>query len=151
MTNTEDAQASLAAMAQARGRLARAAQVPLWRHLLFAGVMGGLVMVYALPVPFQAAAVAFLIASTAIMIRRDRERMGITLNGYRRGRTAPIAFGLLGLVLLALAAAVVARTLYGIEWAPVAIGAVVFAISFAASLRWERVYLAEMGPAGDGR
>jgi len=151
MTKTEDAHASLAAMAEARGRLARAARVPLWRHLLFAGAMGGLIMAYALPLPFQAMAVAFFTAAAAIMVRRDRERTGLSIKGYQRGRTRWSVFGLAGIMLLAFALSVVARKLYGIDWAPLAIGAVISVLSLGASLRWERVYLGGLGAPGHGR
>jgi hypothetical protein len=151
MTEIEDARAGLSAIADSRQRLAVVARVPMWRHALFAGMMGGLVAAYGLPVAYQMGAVAGLLCATAVIVREDRKRMGMFLNGYRRGRTSPIAYASVAFFLVSLVLAIVLRRTFAIAWAPFAIAAIVAAVGWKSSIAWERAYLRELGATGHGR
>lgn len=140
---------ALRSMHAAQVRLAGRARWSAWRHAAFGVIMGGLIASYALPGPWAVVGVALCLLGTALIVRRDRQRDGFFVSGYRAGATRRLTIVLLVVTFAALAAAVVLRDRYGIAWAPVALGAVVALVAARASLAWERLYREELGRGGD--
>lgn len=139
-----EAQAALGAVNDARARLAQTMHCPPWRHAAFGAVVAVLIAANALPRSMFAPLFAISMAATIWLVRSDRRRTGTFVNGWRWGRTLPLSGGLF-VVLLALI--FMARrgqaTAFLTPQGAVAI-ALAFAIGTAASVLWQRVYLAEL-------
>jgi len=104
-----EALAALGTMDAAKADLARAADCPPWRHVAFGAVMGMMVLAQGLELPLSMALLACSLAAVAILVRSDRKRMGMFVNGYRKGRTRAVAFALLGVMLVLMLAEFHAR------------------------------------------
>lgn len=144
-----EAARALKAMQAARGALADRAKWSLARHAAFGLVIGGLIAGYALPAPWPIVVAAICLVATAMIVWRDRQRDGFFINGYRRGRTRWVTFALLAAALGALTGAIVLKMQYGLDWAPLAIGAIVAALATIGSIGWERLYRQELNGTRD--
>ena len=71
-------------------------------------------------------------------------RSGLSVSGYRRGRTLPITLGLLMAAAIAVGTAVSTRDIPGYGWTPLACGGVFGLISAMASAAWDRRWVADM-------
>lgn len=147
MTNIfeEEARAALAAKGEAERQLAAAATCPPWRHVAFGAVMAALVAMPVLPLPYRFAMLALVFAAILMIVQSDRRRMGMFVNGYRRGKTL--------LVALPLVAVEVGLYLYSVRHSEagggaaisLALAAVAFVSSVAGSILWQRVFVRELG------
>jgi hypothetical protein len=146
-TSSTDAAEALAAMRASQARLAVAAVCPPGRHLAFGAVMGCLAATPALSTTNALVAEAVLVACIALIVRWDRRRTGMFINGYRAGKTRPITFTMLGVFLvLYLASFWLARD-RGIYWAPIPIGVLTAGLAYYASTLWQRAFRRELGLA----
>jgi hypothetical protein len=143
-SSTEAAEA-LATMRASQARLAQAADCPPERHLAFAVVMGGLVATPVLPSFYAIIAEGVLLLGVALIVRWDRRRTGMFINGYRAGRTRPLTFLLLAAVLVLYMAGFWLVRDRGIWWGPLATGTVAAGVGYYASVVWKRVFRREMG------
>jgi hypothetical protein len=140
-----EAAEALAAMRASQARLALAANCPPQRHFAFAVLLGGLVATPALRPFYALLAEGVLLIGIAVLVRWDRRRTGMFINGYRAGRTRPLTFLLLAVVLALYAAGFWLSRGRGLWWGPLATGAVAAAIAFQASVVWKRIFRREMG------
>lgn len=146
MPNAAEARDALSQIDASRAQLARAANCPPARHLAFAAVMGGWAL-SPLAGPYQLVALVPVLLAIALIVQWDRRRIGMFVNGYRRGRTRYVIAGLLLLVLpLYLASAYFAFEAK-LVWPSVALAAVVAVIAYAGSTIWQRVFRRELGLA----
>jgi hypothetical protein len=86
-----------------------------------------------------------ILAAIPIIIQSDRKRMGMFINGYRRGKTRVVVFAILAVEL----------SLYGISLyfgdnlndrlTPLLLGAAAVPIGIVGSRWWQRVFVREMG------
>jgi hypothetical protein len=142
---TMDARSALDAKRQAEAQLARAAHCPPWRHAVFGLLMGALVASPAFDFPIRTAIIVLILCSIPLIIHSDRKRMGMFINGYRRGKTRIVAGGILfvELSLYALSA------YYGMQLhnqlVPLLLGLAGLPIAIAGSFLWQRVFVREMG------
>lgn len=140
-----DAASALDAKRQAEMQMARAATCPPWRHALFGLMMGALIASFAFEFVIRTAILVLVLAAIPIIIRSDRKRMGMFINGYRRGKTRWVAFGILLFWLPIYAMSVH----YGLDRhdhvIPLLLGALGFAIGTVGSMIWQRVFVSEMG------
>ncbi|MEJ0066468.1 MAG: hypothetical protein WDM85_14550 [Caulobacteraceae bacterium] len=143
-TQADEAADALAAMQASRERLAAAANCPPARHLAFAGLLGGLVAAQAAPDPINLCLDALLVLGVALVIRWDRRRTGMFINGYRAGPTRPVTFGVLAFTLATLGLCDWLMFFRGIGWAPLAGGVVVAVVGYLASSIWQGIYLREL-------
>lgn len=139
-----DALEALGAVDDARARLAQAMHCPPWRHAAFGVVMATLIASGAVPRAFFAPLFVAAMAATVWLVRGDRRRTGTFVNGWRRGRTLPLSGGLyvalIGLIFMARRGqATEFLTSQGLLAIVLA-----FVIGTAASVVWQRVYLAEL-------
>lgn len=140
-----EALSALDAKRHAEAQMARAANCPPWRHAAFGLLMGALVASFAFDFVFRMAILALVLAAIPLIIRSDRKRMGMFINGYRRGKTLWVALGILAAYtpLYALSA------YYGLSLhdrvIPLVLGCVEFIIGTAGSVLWQHVFVREMG------
>ena len=142
--NSANAAEALAFIEQSRLRLAAASDVPPLRHAAFAALMGGMVASTAAPFPLRMALLAGLFAAMAWIIRWDRRRMGMFINGYRAGKTRWVTAALLLVILPIHILGVWLATERGVAWAPLALGLAAAAIAYGGSLWWCRVFRREL-------
>jgi hypothetical protein len=143
-TETDEATAALAAMQSSRERLAAAATCPPERHLVFAGLLGGIVASQAAPSLIAIVIEGLLIGCVGLVVAWDRKRTGMFINGYRAGRTRPLTFGLLAIALGAAVLGIWLKLDRGIWWAPLACGLFVAVAAYVASAVWQRIYVREL-------
>jgi hypothetical protein len=142
---TWDAASALEAKKQAEAQMARAASCPPWRHAIFGLMMGGLVASPAFDMPIRISLLVILLALIPIIIQADRKRMGMFINGYRRGKTRIVAIGIV-IAELALYAVSVIRSLdHHDHITPLMLGCAGVLIGILGSLLWQRVFVREMG------
>ncbi|WP_432768856.1 MAG: hypothetical protein HEQ22_16065 [Sphingopyxis sp.] len=143
--NPMEAQAALDSMADAQRELAEnGPPYPLWRHAAFAAVMAALVLGQGFGQPWQLLLLVLPMAAVAWLVADDRKRYGLFVNGYRKGRTLPLTLLLVALMLGAMGAEIYARFNDVALWVKLAIAGGAFAVAFAASLLWTRVYDREL-------
>jgi len=144
MTAHEEAIAALDAKKSAQAQLAAAANCPPWRHAVFALLMGVLVYSPAIPLPARFGAYALMLAAIILIVQSDRRRLGMFINGYRRGRTRLVVFPLLAIE-LGLYSWSFIRAEAGDKQAPVILALIMVVVGYAGSLLWQRVFAREMG------
>jgi hypothetical protein len=140
----EEVRAALDAARLARRRMAGFADCPPWRHAAFGAVMALLVLGAALPPLWEMAAVAVALAAAVLLVRSDRARYGVFINGYRKGATRPLTFVLLAALLGLTALQYAFRYHGGPGWAKGAVVVAAFALATFASVQWSRVFRREM-------
>jgi hypothetical protein len=139
-----EAVSALAAKGAAEAQMAKVATCPPWRHAVFGLLMGGLVASPAFEFPLRLAILAVILCCIPVIIHSDRKRMGMFINGYRRGKTRVVAIGVL-IVELALYAVSVVRGLdHNDHLTPLVLGVVGVAIGILGSMLWQRVFVREM-------
>lgn len=91
MTSEQEAAEALAAMRQARVRANTIKRLPFAYHLGFGAMMAGFVAVVNLPDWAFGFGMAAVITLGVLLYRWQRSATGRWINGYRSGRTLPIA------------------------------------------------------------
>ena len=144
MIDATEAADALATIRASRSDLVTAAVTPPSRHLAFAALMGTLVACPAVPLPWRFGILALLMIGVALVIRWDRRRTGMFINGYRAGRTRKVTFAMLAFCL----------SLYGISvWLAdvrhmilpsLVLGLIALAVSGFGSRYWCSVFEREM-------
>lgn len=142
--SSDTAAEALAFIEQSRVRLAAASGTPWTRHLAFAGLMAALVASPAVPLPGRFIVFAVIAAAMPLIIRWDRRRMGMFINGYRSGRTRLVTAAILLAVLPLYVLAIWLVTERGIGWAPLPLAVVALGGAYAGSVWWCRVFRREM-------
>jgi hypothetical protein len=140
-----EAQSALEAKRQAEAQLAKAVNCPPWRHSVFGLLMGGLIASFAFEFAIRTVILLIILACVPIIIHSDRKRMGIFINGYRRGKTRVVTFGILLIWLPLYAVSVYYALDLHNRIVPLLLGAVGFVVGVAGSLIWQRVFVREMG------
>jgi hypothetical protein len=146
MTMTyEEARAALAAKTLAERDLARLGTCPPWRHAVFAALETALVASPLVPMAARFAILAGLFLGIFLIVRSDRRRLGVFINGYRRGRTRlvvlPILLGVLGMYTLSF----VAVLDWHKPWISVVCACVTFPACYLGSVVWQQVFRRELG------
>jgi hypothetical protein len=144
MTLQEEARAALDAKGSAEQNLARAAVCPPWRHAVFGLMMGSLVATPTLPLPLRLVALVLILIGIGLIVRSDRRRMGMFVNGYRRGKTLIVSLAMLAIVLTLYMFSVRAGTA-GDQVTPLLLAAAAFVVSVTGSVIWQRIFVAELG------
>jgi hypothetical protein len=80
-----------------------------------------------------------------VIIHSDRKRMGMFINGYRRGKTRIVALGILAVELALYFVSVVRGLDHQDHVTPLLLGAAGVMIGIAGSMLWQRVFVREMG------
>ncbi len=145
MTDTwNDPAEALAAVRLGREQVLAACDCPPSRHLAFAAVMRSYVAAPALPLVFRMAALATLMLAVVLIIRWDRRRTGMFVNGYRKGRTRKVTLAMLAVVLPLYLLGSWLSDMHGLAWPSLVMGAVAAVLAYAGSHWWTRVFRREM-------
>jgi len=144
-TIEQQAEEALAAKGDIERQLAKAATCPPWRHGIFAAMMAALVATPVLDFPFRMTALALILVCVGLIVQSDRKRLGMFINGYRRGRTRLVTFPMLVIDLLLYAASVYYAEQSGKATMSLALAAAAFLVSLAGSILWQRVFARELG------
>ena len=139
-----EALSALTAKEQAEAQMARAAHCPLWRHAVFGLLMGGLVASPAFPLLIRTLLLVLILASIPIIINSDRKRMGMFINGYRRGKTRVVVVGILIIELALYGLSVYYGLVLNDHSTPLLLGFAGFLIGTLASVVWQRIFVREM-------
>ena len=140
-----EALSALDAKRNAEAQMARAATCPPWRHAVFGLLMGGLVASPAFDTAARFTILAVILCCIPLIIHSDRKRMGMFINGYRRGKTRVVALGILAVELSLYAVAVVRGLDHHDRVTPLLLGAAGVFIGILGSMMWQRVFVREMG------
>ena len=117
---------------------------PPWRHVLFGALFSVLIGSIAISSAAQLAAAPFILLATALIVRSDRKRLGVFINGYRRGATLPLTIIYLVAMIGLLLAAMYLR-ISGFRWAyKLGLSALTFAIAVGFSVYWQSIYRLEL-------
>lgn len=145
MTITEEASDALEAKKSAELQLADAATCPPWRHAAFGALMGAIVTTPGLPLPWRFVVLFGVIASAGLIARSDRKRLGVFINGYRRGKTRLVIFPLLAIWAVIYWFSVDRGLLHRDHLTPLWLGLVAFVVGTLGSVIWQRVFVRELG------
>ncbi len=140
----DEARAALAAMGSANANLADAMACPPWRHAAFGALMASLVLAVTVPPPWLVPIQIGSLAGMIWLLRHDRARFGVFVNGYRRGRTLPVTLGLLAAELGIVFLAMPTRHLPFPSPRGLACVAAAFVLATAASVLFQRVWISEI-------
>ena len=143
MTDAADARTALQAAHAARAHLAGRLRCPAYMHAVFGALMGGLVASEAASDRGTLVIEGLIAVAAVIVFVVNRRRMGFFVNGYRKGRTRPIALAMVGvyLVLFSLAAYFKSQ---GLHWPALALGGLTFGLATWGSMAWQNAYQAEL-------
>ena len=139
-----EALSALDAKRDAERSLAAAAQCPPWRHGLFGALMGVLVASPAVALPYRFGVLAVVLAVIPLIVRSDRKRTGMFINGYRRGKTRWVTFAMLAAIIGLYALSAHAAISNGDRVTPAILGVVTAIIATLGSVQWQRVFLREL-------
>ena len=141
----DEARAALAAKTLAEQDLARIGTCPPWRHAAFAAFEAALVVSPAVPIPARFAILALMFVGIALIVRSDRRRLGVFINGYRRGRTRMVVVPLLLLVLALYGLSLFAALDWHRPAISLACAAITFPVCYIGSAVWQSVFRRELG------
>lgn len=144
MPNAAEAREALDHIDASRARLARAADCPPERHFAFAALMGGWALT-PLAGAYQPLALLPLLLGLVLIVRWDRRRMGMFVNGYRRGRTRYVIAALLLVIMPLYVASVYFARETQLIWPSVALAGAITLVAYVGSTIWQRVFRRELG------
>jgi len=141
----DEARLALAAKGAAEQDIARLSLCPPWRHAAFAGIMAALVGAPAVPIPLRFAVLVAILVAVGLIVRSDRRRLGVFINGYRRGKTRRVTFPMLAVILLLYTASYHFGDAAHLPAISLALAVVAFVIGYLGSMSWQRVFVRELG------
>jgi hypothetical protein len=145
-TIKEEAVQALAAKGEAEQNLARLPLCPPSRKAAFAATMATLIGTPALPLRMRLVALALICASVYLIMQWDKRRLGVFINGYRRGKTRMVIFPMFVLIV----GLDFASTYFSVwhkdkePWASLALAGVAFIIGYLGCTLWQRIFVSEL-------
>jgi len=142
MPSTSETERSdaLRLMASANQSMATRLQPPAWYHLALGLLVGSFVALREGPMMWTFAALPIHAVALAVLVRIKRNRMGMFVNGYRRGRTRWVALGALMLSMTVIMAATYAELELRLFGAYLVAGAAIVAIFTTMGPLWLGAY-----------
>ena len=144
MIESREAADALAAIRTSRSHLVAACDTPPSRHLAFAGLMGSLVACPAVALPWRFGVLSAILIGLALVIRWDRRRTGMFVNGYRAGRTRTVTFIMLAFCLALYAISVWLADGRHLILPSLGLGLLAMTGAFLGSRAWCRTFAREM-------
>lgn len=143
MSSVADAREALAQIHASRSQLAQISHCPPSRHFAFAALEAGLVASPA-AAPYQILAVVPILLGLVLILRWDRRRLGMFINGYRRGRTRRVIAAFLPMILALYGASTYFVFAKQEIWPSLLLSAVTFGVAIWMSIVWQRVFVREL-------
>ncbi|WP_294333859.1 hypothetical protein [uncultured Sphingomonas sp.] len=143
MSSIAEAHEALAHIQTSRAQLARIAHCPPARHLAFAALEAGVVVSPA-AAPYQLLALVPVLVGLVLIVRWDRRRLGMFINGYRRGRTRQVIAAFLPVLAALYAASAYCVLAKHLVWPSLLLGVVMFGVATWISMVWQRVFVREL-------
>ena len=140
-----DARLALVAKGAAEQDLARMAVCPPWRHAAFAGIMAMLVAAPIVPLPWRLFVLPIEAVAIILIVRSDRRRLGVFINGYRRGKTRLVTFPMLAVMLGLYALSLYCSDGLHRPILSLILGLVALPLGYYGSALWQRVFVRELG------
>lgn len=140
----EEALLALAAKGEVEQNLASLPLCPPLRHAAFAATVAILVGIPALPLPMRFVALALIFTGVILIVQWDKRRLGVFINGYRRGKTRMVTFPMLVLILCLYFASYYFSISHKETGISFALAAVAFIIAYLGSTLWQRVFEGEL-------
>ena len=144
MIDSVEAAKALAMIRTSRSDLVTASDTPPSRHLAFAALMGTLVGCPAVPLPWRFGILALLMIGVALIIRWDRRRTGMFVNGYRAGRTRKVTLAMLAFSLALYGVSVWMADGRHMTWPSLVLGGIATVACYFGSRFWCGVFKREM-------
>ncbi|WP_375395046.1 hypothetical protein [uncultured Sphingomonas sp.] len=144
MIDSVEAVDALATIRASRIQLVTASDTPPLRHLAFAGLMGTLVACPAVMLPWRFGVLFGILIGIALVVRWDRRRTGMFINGYRAGRTRKVTFAMLAFSLGLYAISVWLADGRHMIWPSLVLGCVATVACWFGSRYWCSVFEREM-------
>ena len=144
MSTSAEAAAALEGARVARAHLADRTRCPPYMHAVFGLLMGGLVASEAASDRGTLAIEGVIMVLALTLFVWQRRRMGFFVNGYRRGRTRPVALSIVGVYLVLFSMAAYLKAAEGLHWPALGLGAVMAVLGTWGSAVWNARYVAEM-------
>ena len=129
-----------------RARLARKVRCPPYMHALFGALYAALVAAQAGSSKLIFEVEGGVVVVAFCMFVWGRRRMGFFVNGYRKGRTRPVAAALLVTYLVAYSLAAWFKQAQHLAWPALALGGLMFVIGTWASVTWQRRFREDLDP-----
>lgn len=146
MTTIQDeARFALDAKRAAEHNLATLSLCPPWRHAAFAGLEATLVASPGVSLPLRFLMLALFVVGIVLIVRSDRRRLGVFINGYRRGKTRLVALPLMVLMLGLYLTSVYFGLSRGQPLVCFALALLTFGMAYVGSILWQRVFVRELG------
>jgi hypothetical protein len=143
-TIKEEALLALAAKGEVEQNLASLSLCPPSRHAAFAAIVAALVGTPVLPLPMRFVVLALIFAGIFLIVQWDKRRLGVFINGYRRGKTRMIAFPMVVLILGLYFASYYFSISHKEPSISIVIAAGAFLIAYLGSMLWQRVFVSEL-------
>jgi hypothetical protein len=140
----EEAVLALAAKGKVEQNLASLPLCPPLRHAAFAATVAALVALPVLPLPFRLAALPYVFLSIFLIVRWDKRRLGVFMNGYRRGKTRIVTFPMLALILGLYFASYYVSLSHRKPVIILALAATAFLVGYLGSTLWQCVFVGEL-------
>ena len=135
---------ALALAGRSRARLAGRRLSPAWYAPVYGLGVGLFVAAPGFPDRLIPLACFMGLAVTGLAYWAWSATTGLAVSGFRAGRTAPVAVGLVVFLLLVSGAGLLLQRSAGIGWAPLAAGAIAALGAAYGSRRWDRAWLADV-------
>lgn len=140
----EEALLALAAKGEVEQNLANLSLCPPLRHAAFAATVPTLVATPVLPLPMRFVALALIFTGIYLIVQWDKRRLGVFINGYRRGKTRMVTFPMLALILGLYFASYYFSISRGGPGISLALAALAFLIGCLGSALWQRIFVSEL-------
>jgi hypothetical protein len=145
MADELDPAEALALAKGARERVAaRGAAAPRWYAPLYGLMCGVIVAGGGTRQPMGSVMAALGIVMVGLLYAHWQQMTGLGVNGYRKGRTRTIAVALAAAMVVLMLGGLALRTELGLEWGPLACGALGAVLAWVASAAWDRAWRAQI-------
>lgn len=118
--------------------------LPIWHHVAFGGVMGGLLAMRGLPSPWSFLLGGAVLVAIAMLVRFTRKTTGRFVNGFRSGITRWVSVTVVVIFMMLTLSSGALVTSTSIRSGPILAGLVMFFVAAAADWLWVQAYRAEL-------
>ena len=143
--NSEEARAALDSVRETDRKMAEKMHWPFYRHALFGGAEGAIVAGLGMSQGAGTAVMGLGVVMLLALMLGDRKRDGMFVSGMKGKRTRPLMIFIMAVLLAALGVSLlVLREREGVDMLALALGGAVTVVLTLASMRWEKLYRAEL-------